>query len=263
MSDSWRLLDLGIVDPYKSVILEEALLIARKEKLTPNTLCFRAPMRHVLVGVNADLKKRINIEYCEKENIPILRDMVGTHAVILDRNIIQYDVDSDTPLNLNQTMEWVSKSLQRIGLDAHPRAKSNDVLVDGKKISGNSVDLIQGIFTASGTIILDFDYEFCENALLPLPELFANKEAQSHREWVTTIKALLGREVSYNEVVSALRKGFEDVFHIEFELSNSLTEAEEQILEKLKAKYQSEQWVKRGKWSPVKDYWGGGNLTDG
>ncbi len=142
-----------------------------------------------------------------------------------------------------------------MGLEAYPRTGANDVLVAGKKISGNSMDYIQGVFTASGSIISDFDYDFCENALLPLPELFANKEAKSHREWVTTIKAVLGREVSYDEVVSALRLGFEDVLQIEFDLSNSLTDEEAQILEELKVKYQSAQWLKKGKWSPIKDYW--------
>ena len=72
---------------------------------------------------------------------------------------------------------------------------------------------------------------------------------------MTRLKAELGREVAFNEIVSALRRGFEDVLQVEFEVSNSLTEAEERILEDLRVKYHSEEWLKYGKWSPVKDYW--------
>lgn len=251
---------MGIIDSYKTTALVDVLLTARKRSLIPNTLCLRAPERHVQMGMTANLE-HVNIEYCRERKIPIQREATGDSVSVMDENMIQIDLLSDSfPHDslLTRTLKFMNcivKSLQFMGLDAYVRQGHNDVLVKGKKISGTNTTLFNDLWSGSGGVLLGFDYDFCEGGIVYRPEKFANKEVKTHREYVTSIEAQLGREVSYSEVVSALRRGFETLLQVEFDVSKSLTEAEEQILEDLQVKYQSEEWLKRGRWSPVKEYW--------
>lgn len=259
MIDSWRLLNLGVTDPYDGEPIMEMLLTALKRDLIPNTLCFYVPRRYVWVGVRTNLETRVNLEYCRKEKIPIVRGMLAGGAALHNGDTLLCVLVSrgkPTPNDFRLAENYTNKGLQYIGLEATQRPGSNDILVKGRKVSGTGNTILPGGgFLSAGDLVLDFNYELCEKVLLPVPELFADKEAKSHREWVTTLKRELGREVSFDELKTALVQGFKDTLQIEFEATNLLTESEAQLLEGLREKYHSETWMKYGKWSPVKDYW--------
>lgn len=252
MSEPWRLLDLRVTDPYDNQPIKEVLLTALKRNLIPNTLCFSVPRRYVWIGQRVNVEKRVNLEYCRREKIPVIRGILGGRgACTFDGDIIEYSLVSRNRIDFELVMNCIVKGLRLMGLEAELRPRSNDILVKGKKISGNAaVSSLVG-----GDVIVDFNYDLSEKALLSPPELYANKEASNIREWVTSIRAELGREVPLSEVVSALKEGFETGLQVEFDVTNSFTEAEEQILESLREKYRSEEWLKYGKWSPIKDYW--------
>lgn len=249
----WRLIDLGIIDPVEYVSIKELLLTALERELIPNTLCFSIPKRHVWMGPTTNMRRRVNLEYCQKEGIPIIRDFSGgSGAAIHDEDSFAYDLAAREMI---PDMECVLKSLQGMGLDAHKKERSNDILVAGKKISGGMGRFQpNGIYVAGGGVIIDFNYDLCEKALLTPPDLFVDKEAKSHTEWVTTLKTQLGREVTYEEVGALLKETFESFLQIEFDVATHLTVAEEQILEELQVKYRSDEWLRTGRWSPVKDY---------
>lgn len=260
LTERWRLLDLGVMDPYEAEAITEVLLTALRGSSIQNTLCFRVPRRHVWVGSWSG----VNRDYCRREKIPLVREITGVGSkstAVFDEDILHYTLVSrehivnDAPLNLSRCMDSILKGLQFMGLDARLRTNFNDILVGGKKVSGSVLGLFHGFPLFTGTMIVDFNYDLCENALLYVPRKFADKEAKSHREWVTTLKTQLGREVLFSEVIFALKKGFEAVLQVEFDVSTSLTGAEEEILEDLQVKYRSDEWTRTGRWSPVKDYW--------
>lgn len=245
MSELWRLLDLGVTEPYDNWINRETLLVAIKRNLIPNTVCFQIPSRHVWVGKQANLEKRVNLEYCSEERIPVVRGPVTNSVLVYDEDVLDCTAFSRRPPYDNLINSQI-KGLQFMGLEAELKPGSNDIVVNGKKVSGACHLPPLG---ASGSVTVDFNYDFCEKAIIQIP----NKNMKPG-EGVTTLKAELGRDVSFSEVISALRKGFESVLQAEFEVSKSLTEAEEQIFEGLQEKYRSEEWLKYGRWSPVKDY---------
>jgi len=248
----WRLLDLGVIEPYETDTIKEGLLIAIKKDLIPNTLCFAVPKRVVWIGPRTNLEKRVNLEYCRKESIPIIRDLTGAGPSALDEDTLIYALASRERV---PDTECIFHAIKAMGLEDCVLSESNDVLVSGQKIVGTLGRIFpSGIYVAGGVIAVDFNPEFCEKALLTPTDLFAGKEAKSHREWVTTLKTKLGREVSYGEVISAIKVAFEAELDAKFEVAHSFTEVEEQIREELKDKYRSESWLKLGKWSPVKDY---------
>lgn len=249
-TDVWRFLDLGVLDPYVSEALTEAHVTARRKDLIPDTVCIRMPSRALLIGGKANINmERINVDLCKREGIPVVRTSeVESGAAILDEGIVLCYVVSTSFFDMDSLLDCMIKGLSRMGLTAYKRENSNDLLVNAKKVSGSYARKTRGVFTASCSMLIGFDYEFCESVITaPL--------GKAHRDWVTTLKAELGREVSYSEVVSALKKGFEEVLQVEFEVSDSLTDVEKQILEGFHVKYHSESWLRYGKWSPVKEYW--------
>jgi len=251
---------LGVRDQYDSQALHEVLLIALKRGLIPNTLCFTLSERFLYLGKDCKIGNA-NLEYCRKEGIPIVRSPLGSSVAVFDEGCLMHTIVSrsnaiiDTSLDFELLTSCIVKGLNTMGLKTEQRPNSNDIVINHRKISGSSLNVVNDLIAFDGTIFVDFDYDFCENALMPLPEKFVDKKAKSHREWITTVRAELGKQVTFSEVVSALRKGFEAVLQVEFEISTSLTEAEEQILKSLREKYHSEEWIKTGRWSPVKDYW--------
>ena len=259
MNESWRLLDLGMIDPYYAQSVKEVLLKAIKKSLIPSTLCLCVRRKFVFLGRRTNLKRRVNLEYCRKDGIPIIRDFIGGDgASVLDGDVLQYNlVSGDPTLNNLTLMKCIIESLRTMGLDSEVRAAagSNDIVIKNQKISGNIFAKINGFTVFGGSLITDFNYDFCEDALLPSPDKFAGKEAKTHSEWVTTIRTQLGRKITHKEVVSALKEGFETVLQVKFEVANSFTDAELQIIEGLKEKYRSEEWTKYRRWSPVKEYW--------
>lgn len=253
----WTLVKLGDMDPYTSKALDEALIIARNKGLIGNTLVVRKATTSIWLGRRASLSL-LNVPYCMENDIPIARAFQGGGATLVGglpgfSLVVNTGFSSSKNVN-NFLMECIAKAYQSIGLPAKVRPDSNDVLVGEKKIAGSTIEIHGDTLFFGGTITLDFDYELARNVLRIPPEKFRDKKAKSVDEWVTSAKIELGREVGFSEIVDALKMGFEEVLHIEFDMSTSLTEAVEEIIESLQEKYRSEEWLKTGRWSPVKDY---------
>lgn len=255
MTEHWNLVKLGDMDPYTAKALDEALIIARSKGIIGNTLVVRKALTSIWIGRRTSLSQ-VNVSFCKENNIPIARAFQGGGVSLLGGLpgfSLVVDRDFSSSKNFSRLlMECVVKAFQVLGLPA--KARKNDVLVGEKKISGTAIARFGDILFFGGTLALDFDYDLARKTLIIPSEKFKDKKAKSVDEWVTTAKIELNREVGFDEAVYALKKGFEEVLRVEFEVSNFLIEAVDQILEGLQEKYRSESWLKTGRWSPVKDY---------
>lgn len=253
--ETWRFVNLGKKSPVYSISISEALLTAIKEDKAPNTLCLVIPERFVWLGLRGNLYKRVNIEFCKRSRIPIVRGFFGGGSAVFDNDQILWNIVAKERIETNKVFEWVVESLTMLGFNAYHRKGKNDVLINGKKICGTGYKYRDGVALAIGDIIVDFNYELCKRALpLNLPE-FREKEVKTHAEWITTLKQIRS-DITFDEVADALRNGFEKVFKISFEeQANSLTPYEEEIMKGLKEKYSSDLWTKFRRWCPVKDSW--------
>lgn len=258
----WTLVKLGDMNPYTAKALDEALIIARNGGIIGNTLVVRKALTSIWLGRKASLSL-VNVPFCKENDIPIARafqdggaTLVGGlpgFSLVMDRELFSSKYDN------RLLIECIVKAYQELGLPAKARlgannVLSNDIVVREKKIAGTTIERFGDTLFFGGTITLDFDYDLARKVLRIPSEKFRDKKAKSVDEWVTSAKIELGREVGFDEAVYALKKGFEEVLQVEFDVSTSLTEAEEQILEGLQEKYRSDEWLKTGRWSPVKDY---------
>jgi len=79
--------------------------------------------------------------------------------------------------------------------------------------------------------------------LLKVPsEKIRDKLIRAVEERVTSINRYLGREVSFEELKAALKRGFEEAYRVEL-VPGNLTEFEERLASRLKAeKYSTREW---------------------
>lgn len=256
--EKWRLLKLGEVDAYTSNPMLEMLGIAKSRGTIGNTLALYSPSSYARLGKSTSFSQ-INASFCKEKGLPIFRDIFGGGAylngdmcsfiLLVDREFFP-----TRAVAADLFIKCVVKAYQILGVTAKHRPKSNDVLVGERKITGTGIHHLGDAMLLVGTILLDFNYDLVKALIIPA-EKFKDKPARSVKEWVTTAKKELNRDVSYEEAEAAVIQGFKDTLQVEFEASNCLTEAEGKILEGLQVKYRSEEWIKYGKWSPVKDYW--------
>lgn len=254
----WRLINLGEMDAYTSVLRHEALAIAKKRGVVDNALILSHSLPSVRLGLRASFSL-INPSLCKERDIPIVRTIMGGGALlngsreecalVMDRAFLP-----SKAIPLDFFIKCTVLACQKLGLSAKQRPNSNDVLIGERKISGNNVNCFDNSLLCGGGITVDFDFALAKD-VLNIPALkFEDKKAKSVEEWVTSVSRELNREVSFNEVEVALIQGFEETLQVEFDIDNSLTDAEKQIFESLEEKYRSKEWIRKGRWSPVKDY---------
>ncbi|MEM3061564.1 MAG: lipoate--protein ligase [Candidatus Bathyarchaeia archaeon] len=251
MNDEWRFIDLGLMDSFDTQAIYEAVGIARSKNLVPDTLILCQPSyKIVCLGYHQEVKKEIDLDYCLKSRIPIVRRMLGGGAVILDSNqqfyqIIAHRSNPSIPYRVEKAYEKLLKAvvlaLQKLRIQAEYSA-INDVHVNGRKISGNGATVLDEVLILTGNLILDFDYKTMCNVLKVPSEKFKDKLAKSLKERVTTVKDEIGFVPSIEKIKEILKESFEEVLSTKLE-KGELVDEERELLEKLRKKYRSNEWL--------------------
>jgi len=252
MVEKWRLLDTGLRDAFYNMALDEAIAIARSKKLVPNTLrFFRWEPSAVSIGYFQSMEEEVDIEACNRLGIDYVRRRTGGGAVYHDRDgELTYSliINEDHPLisrDFQKTYETLCSGIVRglriLGVPAEFKP-INDIIVDGKKISGNAQTRSMNVVHQHGTILRDVDPTLMFTVLKVPSEKIRDKMIKSVKERVTSVKNYLKREVSFEELKNALIRGFEETFNIKL-VPGEVTDFEEQTAIKLKMeKYSTREW---------------------
>lgn len=244
--EQWRFINIEKVDPYTIMAINEAILRESKE----NTVFLWEIKKSIILGYFQRAEIELNLERCK--GYPITRRLTGGGLAFADdreRQIhygIVAEIDDDKiPLDVlssyDKICSVVVRTLEDYGLKAN-FAPINDVLVDGKKISGNAQTRRENRLLQHGTLLLDFDVEeMLRISNIPL-EKISDKAVSSVKERMTWLDRELGERVDIKEVKNAMKNKFIEVFDVDLR-DDELTEDEEMLKEKLIPKYRSEEWI--------------------
>ncbi|MEM3341891.1 MAG: hypothetical protein QW728_04290 [Thermoplasmata archaeon] len=186
--------------------------------------------RYVCIGRHQAAFQVIDLDYCRKENIPVMRRMVGGGAVLLDCEQVFFQAvfskeipaGSNLPLNLSYKEELRKKFLgaaveihRRLGIDA-AAGGANDFVWRGKKISGTGFGEIGNSLVFVGNVILSFDYETMSKCLKVDDEKARGKLYEGIKRNMATLKEIYqtwGYELPGNETLSkSIREAFMAAF---------------------------------------------------
>jgi len=246
----WRLVDLGGLDGFTIQSVYEAVAEAVSRKLSPNTLILCYPREpYVCVGVNQMVHAEVDVEYCKSHGLPIVRRKLGGGAVYLNDGQQFYHIIVHLE-NMPDIGEFYRKYLKptvytyrSFGLDASYKPL-NDVIVSGRKASGNAAAWIGRSGILIGNVILDIDPAKLSRTLKVPDEKFRDKLAKTMEEWITSLKRELGYVPEREEVKRRFIEGFRKELGVEF-YEDSLSDFETRSLEKIRSELAGEEWTFR------------------
>jgi len=253
--ESWRLIDLDKADPFTAQTFYEAVALAVSRALSPNTLLLVQPSSpYVCLGFHQELGREIDLEYCKKMELPIIRRSQGGGATYLNSNQVFYQVVASKestiiPVRAEELFEKLLRApvlvYRRLGLAAEFKP-INDVVVGGRKISGSGAGLIDSAVVLVGNIILDLDYESMSHVLKVPSEKFRGKMAKTMSEWVTSLKRELGHVPEVESIKGLIAEAFEEVLGINLQKAETNEEERRIWEEEVKSKHRLTEWLQMG-----------------
>lgn len=241
-----RFIDFGRVDIAEMMAMNEAILKSEEG----NTLFFWDPRKSIILGYFQKAEVELNLEYCK--DYTITRRISGGGIAFSDNlgRQINYGavatIDDDLfPLDIIESYKQICgvliDTLKEYGLKASFRP-INDVVVNGKKISGNAQTRREGKLLQNGTLLLDFDIDEMLRVIKIAQEKFKDKNISSLKEGITWMDKELGERKQISEIKKVIKKKYEERFGVKL-IPSEPSEKEKKLAEQLIPKYRSREWV--------------------
>jgi lipoic acid synthetase/lipoate-protein ligase A len=159
----------------------------------------------VIFGRNQLIENEVNLEYCRQHGIETYRRKSGGGCVYADEGNIMMSFstkDEDVNLTFNRYVNLVLLALLKMGIEATATGR-NDILIDGRKVSGNAFYHLAGHSIVHGTLLYDTQMEHMVGSITPSIEKLASKAVESVRQRVALLKDYT--HMTVEEVQEALK----------------------------------------------------------
>ncbi|MBH9966465.1 lipoate--protein ligase [Rossellomorea oryzaecorticis] len=231
----------GITDPRINLAIEEYAL--KNLDINESYLLFYINEPSIIIGKNQNTIEEINTEYVEKEGLHVVRRLSGGGAVYHDLGNLNFSFitkdDGESFHNFKKFTEPVVKALNKLGVNAELSGR-NDLMAEGRKISGNAQFSTKGRMFSHGTLLFDSEMENVVSALKVKKDKIESKGIKSIRSRVANISEFLSEKMTIEEFRSTLLDYIFDGSDVE---EYVLTEEDwKNINELSKERYQNWDW---------------------
>jgi lipoate---protein ligase len=241
-----RLLLTGVRPAAENMAIDEAMMETVRSTGKPSLRFYSWFPSAISVGYFQGLQEEVDVLACKDAGVDIVRRVTGGGAVFHHKEITYSLILPDTmvPKGINESYALLCgamvEAFRSLGLEAQ-FMPINDIIVQGKKISGNAQTRKRGVVLQHGTILLDVDVDMMFTLLKVPQEKMKGKLIGEIKQRVTSLKTLGLEDVS--KVQNALQDAFQKQLGIEF-LPSQLTDTEKQSTKELiAAKYSTQEWI--------------------
>lgn len=235
-----KLIRLDSQDAYFNMATEE-YLFQRLDQAGAYFLLWQNKSA-VVVGSHQNMIEEINLEYANEAGIQVARRLSGGGAVFHDLGNLNYSVlvhSDEMRWDIKRMADPVVDTLTRLGVDVGGNQR-NDLLIDGKKISGSSQFIKGQRLLHHGTLLFCSDLNVLSNSLKARNDRIESRSIKSVRSKVTNIVEHYPG-VTVHKFISELTDVLRENSHVEeFELSSEDMEAISRLNEE---KYATWEWI--------------------
>jgi lipoate-protein ligase A len=228
-------------DPYFNLAAEEYFLKNFQEDFF---ILWRS-RPSVVVGKHQNALAEINHDFVQTHHIPVARRLSGGGTVFHDPGNVNFtfirSVEKISEVNFKVFTVPVIYALKKQGIEAYSSGR-NDLLIDGKKISGNAEHVHKNRIMHHGTLLFDSRLEILKGALKVDLSRFEDKAVQSNRSEVTNISNYLANPISVEEFTDFL---FSEISknYSEYQVYEPTPEDLGAIQKLSSEKYQTWEWI--------------------
>ncbi|PLR75368.1 lipoate--protein ligase [Bacillus sp. V3-13] len=197
----------GITDPRINLAIEEYAL--KNLDINETYLLFYINEPSIIIGKNQNTIEEINTEYVESKGIHVVRRLSGGGAVYHDLGNLNFSFitkdDGESFHNFKKFTEPVIAALQKLGVNAELSGR-NDIVAEGRKISGNAQFSTRGRMFSHGTLLFNSEIEHVVSALNVKKDKIESKGIKSIRSRVANISELLADPIPIEQFRELLLK---------------------------------------------------------
>ena len=225
----------GNLKPYFYFALEEYILTHLLKD--DETYFFTWEIHGVVIGKNQLIENEVNLNFLRENHIDIYRRPTGGGCVYADHRNTMFSIitkKKNTQFSFKTYLSKIIDSMKLLNIDLTFSGR-NDLLFDGKKISGNAFLQNKHGMLMHGTFLYDCDLETMVRAITPSDEKLVTKGIDSVRSRVTNLKPYLGGLTQ-----EQLIKHFENTLTFQ---TYFLSDEEVQLILEMAKKYEDPTWI--------------------
>lgn len=198
-------------------------------------------------GFHQNFYEEVDINFCKKNDIQLVRRMAGGGLVLLEKdqafyNVILNGMAFPAPISkiYSIALKGPNRFLENLSLDAH--INYNEIVVKNRRISGTGAASIEKAGVVIGNILLNFNHEkFC-NALNVPSENFRQLILEQVKKYVSTLKRELPKQkISIDDSIEGLRAGFEEILSVKLK-EKDFNDIDLEILNEVEEEYTQHFW---------------------
>lgn len=180
----------------------------------------------VVFGRNQLVSNEVNVDYCRSHGIGMFRRKSGGGCVYADNDNVMFSFitgGDNVGLTFNRYMQMMVLMFRRMGVEATADGR-NDILIEGRKVSGTAFYHIPGRNIVHGTMLFDTDMDNMTRSITPPGEKLASNGVDSVRRRVALLKDYI--DVSIDDFKADIRRTLCDDEHV-------LTQADVEEIERI------------------------------
>lgn len=268
MQEEWFFLDSGHQDAAINMALDESLLNWHSEGEIPPTLRFYGWSQPTLsAGQFQKVHKSIDFDHVKSYNCQFVRRLTGGSAVLHDKeltySIVVSEDHPEIPTSIKEAYHILSKGLyegfKNLGITVDyalpersamkertavcfEKAAFYEMVVEGKKLSGNAQTRKKGVLLQHGSIPMSLDITMLYDLFRFPSEKIKLRRRDAFQNKAVTIDQLTNKQNSFNEVKDAFYQGFQHGLNVTFRPFELSKQQWEEVNHLADTKYRSEDW---------------------
>ena len=264
MPEEWGFLNTGHQDAATNMAMDEALLNWHSKGVIPPTLRFygwAAPSFSVGHFQKAD--KRVDFAAIERHGCEFVRRLTGGSAVLHDDeltySIVVTEDHPSIPKSIREAYRILTKGIlegyRNLGIHAEfaypsreetikdrsavcfEQAAYYEMVIDGKKLSGNAQTRKKGVLLQHGSIPMSIDENMLFDLFLFPSERVKERQRNAFSDKAIAINQITDKKHTYAMLTEAFYHGFQTGLDVEFKPLTLTNEQWDEVNHLAKTKY--------------------------